>query len=79
VRDFVKLAFAHGGIDDWESRVTQDARYFRPAEVDILVGDAAKAPTTLGWAPRVDFPALVGMMVDHDLAEQRETLPFGVF
>jgi GDPmannose 4,6-dehydratase len=78
VRDFLEVAFSHVGIDDWQSRISQDPRYFRPAEVDILVGDAAKARARLGWAPRVGFPALVEMMVDHDLAEQRAALPLGV-
>ncbi|MEU4801432.1 GDP-mannose 4,6-dehydratase [Actinosynnema sp. NPDC023587] len=67
VRDFVSAAFAHAGIDDWERHVTQDPRFFRPAEVDLLVGDAAKAHEKLGWKPEVEFAELVAMMVDHDL------------
>jgi GDPmannose 4,6-dehydratase len=67
VREFVELAFRAAGIEDWESRVRQDPRFFRPAEVDLLVGDATKARTKLGWKPEVDFPGLVRMMVAHDL------------
>jgi GDPmannose 4,6-dehydratase len=67
VRNFVDLAFKHAGIDDWERYVQQDPRFFRPAEVDVLVGDATKARTELGWKPEVDFENLVTMMVDHDL------------
>ncbi|NUT99844.1 MAG: GDP-mannose 4,6-dehydratase [Saccharothrix sp.] len=67
VRDFVNAAFTHAGIEDWESRVTQDPRFFRPAEVDLLVGDASKAHEKLGWKPEVDFDQLVAMMVDNDI------------
>ncbi|MEV0677048.1 GDP-mannose 4,6-dehydratase [Actinosynnema sp. NPDC050436] len=67
VRDFVAAAFARVGIEDWERHVTQDPRFFRPAEVDLLVGDASKAHEQLGWKPEVAFDELVSMMVDHDL------------
>jgi GDPmannose 4,6-dehydratase len=67
VREFVNAAFEHIGIDDWERFVTQDPRFFRPAEVDLLVGDASKAHDELGWKPDVSFESLVAMMVDHDL------------
>ncbi|HJP76810.1 MAG TPA: GDP-mannose 4,6-dehydratase [Pseudonocardiaceae bacterium] len=67
VRDFVTAAFAAVGIDDWSRYVTQDPRFFRPAEVDVLVGDATKARTELGWKPEVGFDQLVAMMVEHDL------------
>ncbi|GAA1330512.1 GDP-mannose 4,6-dehydratase [Saccharothrix algeriensis] len=70
VRDFVAAAFAHAGIEDWERHVTQDPRFFRPAEVDLLVGDASKAREKLGWKPEVDFAGLVAMMVDSDLAAE---------
>jgi len=63
--------FRHVGMDDWEPRVVQDPRFFRPAEVDLLVGDASKARKVLGWEPEVDFQGLVTMMVDSDLEEQR--------
>ncbi|WP_129338201.1 GDP-mannose 4,6-dehydratase [Cellulomonas endophytica] len=71
IRDLLDAAFAHVGIDDWSGLVHQDPAFMRPAEVDLLVGDATKARTVLGWEPRVGFDELVAMMVEHDLAEQR--------
>jgi GDPmannose 4,6-dehydratase len=68
VREFVEAAFTYAGIDDWQRYVRQDPRFFRPAEVDLLVGDATKARTKLGWKPEVDFVGLVEKMVSHDLA-----------
>ncbi|MBM6404318.1 GDP-mannose 4,6-dehydratase [Phycicoccus sp. CSK15P-2] len=68
IRDLLDVAFAHVGIDDWSGIVRQDPQFMRPAEVDLLIGDAAKARETLGWAPTVSFDRLVRMMVDHDLA-----------
>ena len=67
VREFVEAAFEHAGLD-WQEHVKYDARYERPAEVDLLIGDPAKAREKLGWAPTVRFPELVRMMVDADLA-----------
>lgn len=66
VREFVELAFAHVGLR-WQDYVRQDPALFRPAEVDHLVGNAAKARRVLGWRPTVDFPGLVRMMVEADL------------
>lgn len=66
VRELVELAFQHAGLD-WERHVTLDPSLLRPAEVDHLIGDSSKARTRLGWAPTVDFPGLVRMMVDADL------------
>ena len=74
VSEFVELAFASVGIDDWESYVRIDPRFFRPAEVDILVGDATKAKATLGWEPKVSFGELVAMMVAHDLELEKSKL-----
>jgi GDPmannose 4,6-dehydratase len=71
IRELLDVAFRHVGIDDWSARVVQDPRFFRPAEVDLLIGDPTKAREKLGWEPRVGFEELVRMMVDHDLAEQR--------
>ena len=71
IRDFLDLAFAHVGIDDWGRYVRQDPRFMRPAEIDQLVGDATKAREVLGWKPTVTFPELVAMMVDADVAAQR--------
>jgi GDPmannose 4,6-dehydratase len=67
IRDFLDRAFARVGIDDWTDYVRQDKRFFRPAEVDLLVGDATKARTILGWAPEVELDGLVDRMVRHDL------------
>jgi GDPmannose 4,6-dehydratase len=67
VREFVEAAFAHANLD-WKRYVKHDARYERPAEVDILVGDASKAKKVLGWEPRVRFQELVRIMVDADMA-----------
>jgi GDPmannose 4,6-dehydratase len=71
IRELLDVAFARVGIDDWSGYVTQDPRFMRPAEVDLLIGDPAKAKAALGWEPRVGFQELVQMMVDNDLAEQR--------
>jgi GDPmannose 4,6-dehydratase len=67
VRDFCELAFARAGLD-WERYVVSDPEFFRPAEVDDLLGDPAKAATELGWQPTTTFEGLVAMMVDADLA-----------
>jgi GDPmannose 4,6-dehydratase len=74
VREFLGLAFAAAGIDDWSSFVRQDERFFRPAEVDLLVGDSSKARDVLEWAPEVDFEGLVRLMVEHDLKLERSKL-----
>src|SRR5664279_1402746 len=66
VREFLDLAFEHAKLD-WKKHVEIDPRYFRPAEVDLLLGDATKARKQLGWKPKVSFPELVRMMVDADL------------
>ena len=66
VREFLDLAFDYAKVD-WKKHVEIDPRYFRPAEVDLLLGDSTKARTRLGWKPRVSFPELVRMMVDADL------------
>ena len=71
IRELLDVAFAHIGIDDWSDRVVQDPRFMRPAEVDLLIGDPAKAREQLGWTPKVGFEELVAMMVEHDLAEQK--------
>ncbi len=75
VRDFLQMAFSYAELD-WESHVEFDARYLRPTEVDLLLGDASKAKKLLDWKPKVSFRQLVEMMVDHDmdLAAQERTL-----
>ena len=67
IEELVERAFAEVGIADWQKHVRQDPKFFRPAEVDLLIGDATKARTKLGWQPEVDFPTLVKMMVRNDL------------
>jgi GDPmannose 4,6-dehydratase len=66
VRQLCEAAFSHVGLD-WAEHVVVDERYLRPAEVDLLVGDAGRARTELGWQEQVDFTQLVAMMVDADL------------
>lgn len=75
VREFCERAFALAGLD-WQKHVKFDARYLRPAEVDLLLGDASKAKRQLGWTPKVSFDQLVKMMVESDmeLAEREWTL-----
>jgi GDPmannose 4,6-dehydratase len=71
-RELLELAFAAADLEDWERFVETDPRFERPAEVDILTGDATEARTKLGWEPKVDFPALVRMMVEADLAAESQ-------
>jgi GDPmannose 4,6-dehydratase len=66
VREFLDEAFGYAGLD-WQQYVTVDPKYFRPAEVDVLLGDPTKAKTRLGWQPRVSFRDLVRLMVDADM------------
>jgi GDPmannose 4,6-dehydratase len=74
VRDLVEIAFGHVGLD-WRDFVRADPALFRPAEVDHLIGNPAKARARLGWAPTVDFHGLVRMMVDADLERLRAVAP----
>jgi GDPmannose 4,6-dehydratase len=74
VQEFIELAFAAAGVEDWRRYVRTDPRFLRPAEVDLLVGDAKKARTVLGWEPKVGFEELVRMMVEHDLAWEQAKL-----
>jgi GDPmannose 4,6-dehydratase len=67
VREFVEAAFARADLD-WKEYVKHDDRYERPAEVDLLIGDASKAKKVLDWEPKVRFHELVRIMVDADLA-----------
>ena len=70
IRDLLDTAFAAAGIEDWSGYVRQDPAFMRPAEVDLLIGDPARAQERLGWRPTVSFEQLVGMMVETDLVEQ---------
>jgi GDPmannose 4,6-dehydratase len=71
VREFLEEAFSYVNLD-WREYVEIDPQYFRPTEVDYLLGDPSKARTTLGWQPKTTFQQLVRMMVDADvrLAEE---------
>ena len=71
MREFLDEAFGYAELD-WNEHVKIDERYFRPAEVDVLLGDASKAKKKLDWEPSVRFEELVRMMVDHD-RERRQT------
>jgi len=73
VREFVEVAFAHADLD-WEERVEIDPRYYRPSEVDVLLGDASKAREVLGWEPTVKFEQLTRIMVDADIAAVEDQL-----
>jgi GDPmannose 4,6-dehydratase len=71
VREFVEEAFGYLDMD-WEKHVEIDPWYYRPSEVDMLLGDASKARTELGWQPKVGFKQLVRLMIDHDLNLAKE-------
>jgi GDPmannose 4,6-dehydratase len=66
IRELLEVAFGHVGLD-YHDYVEFDQKYTRPAEVDVLLGDATKAREVLGWKPEVDFQGLIKMMVEHDL------------
>jgi GDPmannose 4,6-dehydratase len=70
VREFVEESFGYAGLD-WKKHVVIDEKYFRPAEVDLLLGDPTKAKKALGWQPKVGFKELVKLMVDADMEGQR--------
>jgi GDPmannose 4,6-dehydratase len=70
VRECLDLAFGHLNLD-WRKHVKIDPRYFRPTEVDLLIGDASKAKRQLGWEPKVSFQQLITIMAEADLKEER--------
>jgi len=72
IREFLDIAFGHVNLD-WQNYVKFDERYLRPAEVDILIGDADKAKEKLGWEPSISFEGLVKLMVDSDIKALEET------
>ncbi len=76
IREMCEVAFSHAGLD-YQEYVVSDPRFFRPAEVDLLVGDAGKARRELGWEPQVGFADLIRMMVEADIQmlEQGERFP----
>jgi GDPmannose 4,6-dehydratase len=67
IEQLLEVAFSAADMGDWRKFVRQDQRFFRPAEVDLLIGDATKAKTKLGWQPKVGFETLIQMMVKNDL------------
>ena len=71
IEELVERAFGEVGIDDWRPYVRQDPKFFRPAEVDILLGDPSKARATLGWSAKTSFDELVREMVAFDLDEAK--------
>jgi len=73
VQDLCEVAFSYVDLD-WREHVVQDPRFMRPAEVDLLVGNPAKARARLGWEPRVSFEELIHMMVDADLAKIKKEM-----
>jgi len=74
VGELIRIAFEHADLD-WERYVKIDPRYYRPAEVDLLVGDPSKARRELGWEPEVTFKELVEMMVDADIERLQKAKP----
>jgi len=74
VEEFLTLAFDKVGLGDWRPYVRHDPKFLRPAEVDLLIGDPAKAKAKLGWQPEVNFEQLVSMMVEHDLEYETRRL-----
>ena len=74
VDEFLALAFEKAGLGDFHKYVKHDAKYFRPAEVDLLIGDPSKAEKKLGWKREVGFDQLVDMMVQHDIAYETNRL-----
>jgi GDPmannose 4,6-dehydratase len=74
IEEFLTLAFDKAGLGDWRPYVRHDAKFLRPAEVDLLIGDPAKANAKLGWQPEVNFEQLVAMMVEHDLEYEARRL-----
>jgi GDPmannose 4,6-dehydratase len=77
IRDFLDVAFRIAGYDSWEPFVQHDTRFDRPAEVDLLIGDASKAKERLGWTPAVGFEELVRRMYEHDLRVEQERMANG--
>jgi GDPmannose 4,6-dehydratase len=75
VRELLDIAFRCIGIDEWGHLVDSDPRFLRPAEVDILIGDASKARERLGWKPRTGFAELVESMVQSDLVTEAARIP----
>jgi len=69
VREFLEEAFQYGGLGDWKPYAEIDSQYFRPAEIEVLIGDSTKAKEKLGWDPKIKFKDLVKIMIDADFRE----------
>ena len=67
VKEFIQTAFDIAGLKNWEDHITVDKRFYRPAEVDLLIADPSKANRKLGWKPKTSFKDLVKMMVENDI------------
>jgi GDPmannose 4,6-dehydratase len=76
VRDFCDAAFSHVGLD-WNDYVVSDPKFYRPAEVNVLLGDCQQARETLGWQPKVSFEEMVHIMVDTDVARHEAEMRNG--
>lgn len=78
VKEFLEEAFKYVGLGDWRKYIEIDSRYLRPAEVEVLIGDASKAKEKLGWQPKIRFKELIKIMIDADLRKLNlETLGTG--
>lgn len=75
VKEFLEQAFQYAGLGDWKQYIEIDQRYFRPAEVEVLIGDASKAKEKLGWEPKIRFNELIKIMIDADLRKLNLPVP----
>ena len=71
IKDFLSVAFEHIGESDWKDYVVVDPKFYRPAEVDFLLGSPQKAKSNLGWKPQISFTELAQRMVEHDINEAK--------
>ena len=67
VKDFLEESFNYAGLGDWQNYIETDEKFFRPTDIDNLVGDSSKARKELGWEPKMNFKDLVHLMVDFDI------------
>ena len=72
IRDLLDAAFGHISIYDWNTYIVIDPRFYRPAEVEYLLGFSQKAKAELGWEPKITFEELIKLMVDHDINETQK-------
>jgi GDPmannose 4,6-dehydratase len=72
IEELLEVSFKAAGLNDWRQYVEQSSEFMRPAEVDLLIGDASKAKSVLGWAPKVNFDELISMMVESDLRAEHQ-------